>query len=408
MYTPDPTASAHFYRDLPALPSLEAALDTAAQADVPDDWHYVVADVVQSTQAIAAGAYKQVNTVGVACIAALANMDRSLQLPFVFGGDGATFAVPDSHIEPTLRALRGTQQLAAQQFGLQLRAGLVPVGELRAAGHGVKVAKVQLSTHVGQAVLAGSGWAEAERRVKAGWPDAGVLHVQPDDGPAEASFEGFECRWQEVPSFQGHKLALIVLARASDPAQAQHAYQRVLAQLRAVLGDDLSAHHPLRAERMRLSFSPRQLMGEWMVRTAGLRFTGKLAYAARLLLHNVAGSYLFARRIDTASVAWSHYRDDLVRQTDFRKFDAALRMVLDVTDAQYQALQAWLDAQQAQGALVYGLHLSDHALVTCLVESHADKHLHFVDGSDGGYALAARQLKRHLLLIQPQAQNQRP
>ena len=408
MYTPDPTASAHFYRDLPALPSLEAALAPRAQADVPDDWYCVVADVVQSTQAIAAGAYKQVNTVGVACIAALVNMDRRLQLPFVFGGDGATFAVPASHIEPTLRALRGAQQLAAQQFGLQLRAGLVPVGELRAAGHVVKVAKVQLSAHVGQAVLAGSGWAEAERRIKAGLPDGGVLYAQPDDGPAEASFEGFECRWQEVPSFQGHKLALIVLARASDPVQAQHTYQRVLAQLRTVLGDDINTHHPLRAERLRLSFSPRELMGEWRVRTAGLPWLGKLAYAGRLLLQNVVGHYLFARRIDTATVAWSHYRDDLVHQTDFRKFDAALRMVLDVTQAQHQTLQIWLNAQQAQGTLVYGLHLSDHALITCLVESHADKHLHFVDGSDGGYALAARQLKQHLLQVQPQSQLQRP
>lgn len=404
----DHSSSAHFYRDLPTLPSLDVALDTAVQTNVPDDWHCVVADVVQSTQAIAAGAYKQVNTVGVACIAALVNMDRRLQLPFVFGGDGATFAVPASHIEPTLRALRGAQQLAAQQFGLQLRAGLVPVGELRAAGHVVKVAKVQLSAHVGQAVLAGSGWAEAERRIKAGLPDGGVLYAQPDDGPAEASFEGFECRWQEVPSFQGHKLALIVLARASDPVQAQHTYQRVLAHLREVLGDDLSAHHPLRAERLRLSFSPRELMGEWRVRTAGLPWLGKLAYAGRLLLQNVVGHYLFARRIDTATVAWSHYRDDLVHQTDFRKFDAALRMVLDVTQAQHQTLQIWLNAQQAQGTLVYGLHLSDHALITCLVESHADKHLHFVDGSDGGYALAARQLKQHLLQVQPQSQLQRP
>lgn len=395
MHTPNPTPSAHFYRDLPAAPSLEAALAPSVQTDVPDDWYCVVADVVRSTQAIAAGAYKQVNIVGVACIAALVNIDRSLSLPFVFGGDGATFAVPASHLEPVICALRGAQQLATQQFGLQLRAGLVPVGELRRAGYAVKVARVALSAHMSQALLAGSGWAEAERRIKAKVQDASVLHVQPDDGPAEASFVGFECRWQHVPSFQDHKLALIVVARATDPAQAQHTYQQVLARLREVLGDDVNTHHPLRAGHLRLSFSPRQLMGEWRVRTAGLSLAGKLAYAGQLLLQNVAGRYLFARRIDTPTVAWSRYRDDLVRQTDFRKFDAALRMVLDVTAAQHQTLQAWLETQQTQGTLVYGLHLSDHALVTCLVESHADKHLHFVDGSNGGYALAAHQLKQH-------------
>ena len=44
---------------------------------------------------------------------------------------------------------------------------------------------------------------------------------------------------------------------------------------------------------------------------------------------------------------------------------------------------------------------SREALITCLVESHAGRHLHFVDGSEGGYALAARQLKAQLAAARP-------
>ena len=69
--------------------------------------------------------------------------------------------------------------------------------------------------------------------------------------------------------------------------------------------------------------------------------------------------------------------------------------------AQIAALQARLAAEQAAGALAWGMHSSREALITCLVESHAGRHLHFVDGSDGGYALAARQLKTQLAAARP-------
>lgn len=386
-------ADSGFYRDLPALPSFAAAIDTRHHVDLPDDWWVVIADIVDSTRAIADGAYKKVNTVGVACIAAIANLDRSIELPFLFGGDGATFAIPERLCAPAVIALRGAQQLAADSFGLQLRAGLIRVGELRAAGHWVRVAKLALSEQINQPFFSGCGWEEAERRIKRG--DPGVQHVRPDEGAASASFEGFECRWQNVPSFRDVKLALIVVATGLDPALNQTTYTRVLARIGEIFGDP-GNHHPLHAGALQLSFSPQVLSGETKVRSAGRGFLAGLGYAFRLLLQNVAGWWLFRHDLDTASVAWSRYRDDLVRHSDFRKFDGALRMLLDAGEAQIAELAAWLDAERAAGRLAWGMHRSREALITCLVESRAGKHLHFVDGSDGGYALAARQLKAQL------------
>lgn len=66
----------------------------------------VIADVVGSTQAIEAGADRDVNTVGVACIAAVVNVDRSVDIPFVFGGDGSD----------------GAYAMAARGFKQQLKA----------------------------------------------------------------------------------------------------------------------------------------------------------------------------------------------------------------------------------------------------------------------------------------------
>jgi hypothetical protein len=43
------------------------------------------------------------------------------------------------------------------------------------------------------------------------------------------------------------------------------------------------------------------------------------------------------------------------------------------------------------------MHVADAALMTCLVFDLAEsRHLHFIDGGDGGFAMAARELKRQL------------
>ena len=53
-----------------------------------------------------------------------------------------------------------------------------------------------------------------------------------------------------------------------------------------------------------------------------------------------------------------------------------------------------LERASKEGVVRYGLHIQDKALVTCIVPSAmASDHMHFVDGADGGYALAAKQIR---------------
>jgi hypothetical protein len=91
------------------------------------------------------------------------------------------------------------------------------------------------------------------------------------------------------------------------------------------------------------------------------------------------------------------YRTELSLNADYRRFDDTLRLVVDSTEAQAADITAFLDEQHAAGRCAYGVHQSDEALMTCLVFSlEASDHLHFIDGADGGFALAARQLKSQL------------
>jgi hypothetical protein len=388
------TGTLSFYRDLPAETSFADATAGRRHVDLPRDWWIAIADVAGSTRAIESGAYKDVNTVGVACITAVLNVDPAVDLPFVFGGDGATLALPQSLRERAAAALRGAQKLAREAFGLTLRVGMVSVAELADAGFAVRTGKVRMSRQATQAAFSGSGWVEAERRVKT--PDApGVLRIDEDNGPQDASFEGFECRWKAFPSVNGHKLSLLVTALGADTASRNDIYEQVLAKIQAIYGE-VPAYHPLRAERMRLAFSPRTLSHEWRVRTNGQPLGRRIAYFADLLFRSAAGTWLFARGKDTETTQWSTYRDDLVENSDFRKFDGVLRMLIDGSDSQYAQLESWLDGECRAGRLAWGTSKSGKALVTCIVRSYNGNHLHFVDGSDGGYALAARELKKRL------------
>ncbi|MCE1181603.1 MAG: DUF3095 domain-containing protein [Rhodocyclales bacterium] len=391
----------NFYRDLAPLPEFADAPDSRQHVSLPADWWVLVADIAGSTAAIESGHYKNVNSVGVACIAAVLNIDRERDIPFIFGGDGATFAFPADLLERVRCAMRGVQRMASQSFGLELRAGLIRADTLLQGGLRLQVAKIQLSAHVTQAAFSGRGWDEAERRLKAR-EQQNIELIDEKNEPAEADFSGFECRWQAVPNFNGHKLALLIAAISHDPEENLATYRQVTQQLQHIYGE-LPDYHPLRAAALNLALSPAELQNEWRVRNQQRPWSQRLAYLARMIFQNLAGRYLFKRRQDTASVRWSHYRDELVENTDFRKFDGVLRMVIDGSDTQAAALSEFLAQQQSAGKLAYGMHKSPAALLTCLVQSYNGKHLHFVDGSAGGYALAARQLKRQLAERKAQA-----
>ena len=83
-----------FYASLPIFRDFTRVMDPGLFAPLPDDWVVGVADVVQSTKAIAENRYKAVNMAGAAVIVAVTNALDDRDFPFVFGGDGASFAVP--------------------------------------------------------------------------------------------------------------------------------------------------------------------------------------------------------------------------------------------------------------------------------------------------------------------------
>lgn len=381
----------HFFSTLPEVDEFSQVLARDHYSDVPASWHVVVTDVRGSTRAIEEGRYRDVNALGVASIIAVRNAAPDLDLPYVFGGDGATLLVPGSRLEAVCRALRGARELARSAFDLELRVASVPVAELQRAGHAVRVERYRLSQHVCMAMFSGAGFQVAERWIK---DEQSGSRFAIADGPGEADFEGFECSWQPVPSQHGEILSLIVVALGSEEPERERTYRAVLQTLETLLEGE--APVPVSRQSLRLIPTDGDHSVEARVRSqhaAGPAFERANAQAKR---RTVVGQGLLALRLRAFGFDGRRYLDEFVTNTDFRKFDETLRMVLDVKPAQGLAIEHWLEAAAARGALAYGIHRSSAALATCMVKAYRGDHVHFVDGADGGYALAARQLKLRL------------
>ena len=71
MTTPD--GSERFYGGIAVFRGFSSVMDPALYAALPDDWSIGIADIVESTKAIAEARYKAVNMAGASVIAAVTN-----------------------------------------------------------------------------------------------------------------------------------------------------------------------------------------------------------------------------------------------------------------------------------------------------------------------------------------------
>ena len=381
-----------FYRRIKPVDAFEALVRPESYVPLPEDWSVVAADVVDSTGAIEAGDYKAVNTVGVSVIAATVNVLRPVEIPYIFGGDGAVVCIPGRAAGDVARVMSATTAMARDSFGLELRAAIVPASHIRELGHDVQVARHRVSPHYVQCALHGGGAEFAERSLKQGELPAAFL-ITPDPS-ADADYSGLECRWGEIPSPLGETVAVIIDATA-EAGRTLHAYRPVLDRIHSIYGD-ADRSRPVTEDGLRVTLSRKVLRNESKLKRWR---DGRLVRAAHWLLLRgqvVLGWLLFRLNVRTREVDWGGYKGDLVFNTDFRKFDGSLRLVLAGSAAQREQLEEYLTELRHRGEVSFGIHVARSALMTCLIEHRQSAHFHFVDAAGGGYAAAARALKDSL------------
>ena len=383
--------SEKFYKELRGFGKFEQFVNSDDYSEVPPDWLVAIADVRGSTEEISKGRYREVNAVGAASIAAVINALKPLEIPFVFGGDGAAFCFPGSKKDVVASALLASKELAKVEFKMELIIGIVPVADLRKYEVNVLVGKFQPYEHYQQAMFNGNGISLAEELVKRGIQK---YQVNEQDYDAKGSFEGFECRWDEIPSPHEETISILIQS-VSSVEETQKIFEDINLKIRDIFGGELD-HHPIRKENLSLSFSLKKLCSEAAIRTKLGNNIRRILYILKLMLLNLVGKWFMHKNKVTKNTNWGKYKERLVTNTDFRKFDDLLRMVISGTEKQRNKLVNYLEELWQARKIIYGVHSSHSSLVTCLVEDYETEHVHFLDGSNGGYAFAALELKKKI------------
>src|SRR5947199_6611207 len=220
-----PGGSETFYGGIPVFRGFTRLMEPQLYAPLPDDWSVGVADIVESTRAIAAQRYKAVNMAGAAVIASMTNALEGREFPFVFGGDGASFAVSPGDLGRAREALAATARWVQDDLDLAMRVALVPVAAVRAQGLDVRVARFAPSPNLSYAMFSGGGlgWAEAAMK-------RGEFSVSAAPSGTQPDLTGLSCRFEEIPSVRGLILSVLVVpAKDADPLAFRKLIEDVIA-----------------------------------------------------------------------------------------------------------------------------------------------------------------------------------
>ncbi len=202
-----------------------------------------------------------------------------------------------------------------------MRGAMVPISSVRENGFDVRIARFAPSENVSYAMFTGGGLAWAETAMKQGRfaVPAAASGIRPD-------LTGLSCRFEEMPSVHGLILALLVVPGDARAARTTFAMWSTIScfswRKRATLRFPQALRNS--AGRRRASSLKRMCRAgrasSIAIRRAGVLFRTLLYFL--ILRFRLRVGEISCRRV---------YLKQVVENSDFRKYDDALRMIIDCT-----------------------------------------------------------------------------
>ena len=174
---------------------------------------------------------------------------------------------------------------------------------------------------------------------------------------------------------------------APDPRADAAAVRSVIEDVVAMVEGSAERSSPLPPGGPTLRWPPQGIGLEARARGGRLRWA-----IASALLWTLFYFLIFRSGVRVGNFVPGTYIKQVVENSDFRKFDDGLRMILDCPAELADRIEARLE--RAAGIVRFGLHREAAAMMTCFTPSpSAANHVHFIDGARGGYASAATAMK---------------
>ncbi|WP_442588086.1 DUF3095 family protein [Pedobacter sp. AW31-3R] len=378
--------SDQFYNELSA--SRLALADLLIKPDVfrtvPADWHVIITDIKGSTHAVLNGLHESVNLIATGSIVTVLNLSfkAGITVPFFFGGDGATFIVPPAVMEKVMPALLLYRQSTMDNFGLELRVGTLPVAAIYAQEYQLQISKFRVSDAFFIPVILGNGLNYAEKLIKA----EDYLFNLEVGATDELDLSGMQCRWDKIePPENSHEIVTLLII-AGERVPQYIAFSKAIRYIDDIYGSP-QKRQPISVAKLRLNTTFNRLSLEMRAKMGKIR----LFELIRTWLTNLYGFIYFSTR------KGKDYLDRLVEMSDTLVIDGKINTVISGNSLQRGRLCKVLDTLEAKGEICYGFHVSKDAVMSCYVRDLEDGHIHFVDGSEGGYTQAAAMLKSKLI-----------
>ncbi|SCY26843.1 Protein of unknown function [Nonlabens sp. Hel1_33_55] len=380
--------SKHFYANLKAENAAVRKIlrRESAFVNVPNDWHVVVADVQNSTAAVNKGLHNNVNLAATGSVATVMNIAKvklkDEEIPYFFGGDGVTFLTHQDIVETVITALKTYKTHVKENLHLILKVGSMPVSEIYEARNKISIAKCEINDFLNIPVLIGNGLKFAERQIK----DNFETLQGNTDYLKNIDLKGMECRWEEIAPRNKENQVVCLLALCSDEAQQATTYAEIMDIIHLVFGD-LKERQPITTTRLKLNATVDKIRKEMMARL------GKedMGYLMKNWLITYFGTFYFKFFKEG-----KQYLSKVSQLSDTIMFDGTLNTVMEGSPSQIESLRNYLDMMEREGRITYGIHTTYASVMSCYVQDRKNNHVHFVDGTEGGYTSAAVIFKNKL------------
>lgn len=374
----------NFYKN---LPTYEVNLEELYTKDsfftpLPKNWFVLVADIKDSTGAVLNNQHNEVNLAATGCIVAVLNSlkkNKKNSVPYFFGGDGATFLVPNLYQEQLLEVLQLQKEHVKLQWNLDLVVGYISIDDVYKKGFQIQLSKIKLNKYLQIPVVLGSGLKFAEDLIKKTF----LAEKKSTSLPRVPDLKGMECRWEKIAPPSSTSSVICLLVYCENEILQRSIYLEVFSRLTSIFGD-LESRQPISISKLKLEATFEKIKRE-MLATIG-------RYSFRFLFKKLFETYI-GKLYFKYSKEGRMYLRTTKALSETVMLDGLINTIITGNEVQIKKLTEYLNNLENQGKLVYGIHITHSSIMSCYVQDRKSEHAHFIDGTEGGYTKAAEMLK---------------
>lgn len=365
---------------------VDALANESCFSDVPITWHVVVVDILNSTQAVNEGKHHQVNLTATGAIISVLNTIRkekqNIEIPYFFGGDGATFILPTMLLDKIIVVLKNYSIHIKRNTNLILRVGHISVEDLTNQQSGLKIFKHQLTEQLAIPIVIGNGLKRAEEIIKNTFLENDVANFKED----LLNLEGMQCRWQQINPIQTKKKVICLLIDAINETNQRDIYRAILTQMDILFGI-FESRQPIKSKSLKLNFSISKIWQEMKISLANKN----LIYLIKNWLATLVGKFYL-----NLSPDGKQYLKQIGQLSHTFMLDGMINTIFTAEQNKIDLFIDYLNQLENDKKIIYGIHVTHASIMSCYVLDKKTKHAHFVDGTEGGYTSAAKMLKLKL------------